>query len=88
MFAPVSASVPTSDELIAWLAIFDLVTLRALDVPRVHRLGAMSLDLHGVARDVVASTLFRPGSAVAVPASATHSAMNATIIAGDGRCAG
>ena len=55
MFAPVSASEPTSEESIARLAIFDRVTLRPLMCCERTALRAMSLERHRAARDVIPS---------------------------------
>jgi hypothetical protein len=47
--------------------------------------GAMSLEWTALRAMSSLRTLFLPGSAVAVPARATHNAIKATIIDGDGR---
>jgi hypothetical protein len=83
--SPVSASWPTSLEPTARLAIFERVTARDLMC-----FDWIARDLMWTGRTAARAmssflTRARPGSAVAVPASATHNAMNATTIDGDGR---
>jgi hypothetical protein len=85
MFAPVSASDPTSEESTARWAIFDRVTLRLLSCSERTALLAMFLEVTALRAMSPFLTLLRPGSAVAVPASATLKAINATTIAGDGK---
>src|SRR3989475_13047190 len=86
MLSPGRASVPTKEKLIERFAILDLVTCLAL-LCRV-RIAFVAMSLERTALRAMSSrlTLLRPGSALAVPARATHSARKATIIAGDGRC--
>jgi hypothetical protein len=85
MLEPVRASLPTSDESIARWAILDLVTARLLMCSERTALLAIVLDVTAARAMSPFLTLLRPGSADAVPASATLSAMKATTIAGDGR---
>src|SRR5687767_1664231 len=85
MFVPVSASWPTSFELTARFAILERVTARDLMCFDWTARDLMCVDRTAAREMSSALTRARPGSAVAVPASATHSAMNATTIDGDGR---